>query len=140
MTRLSFVVISCSVGSTKMTLMHMGHYGKKTLHILAVSKNDSNVSFFSFLFYKVLYRTLILFPQTHLNISFYQLSLSSLFIFLMSKIKIINFILIVRKSWYHQFITIRKNCTSLSSIFFFFLFIVLMGTFYYYYVNSRKSL
>ena len=31
MTRLSFVVISCCVGSTKMTLMHVGHYGEKNL-------------------------------------------------------------------------------------------------------------
>ena len=29
MTRLSFIVISCRVGSTKTTLMCVGHYGRK---------------------------------------------------------------------------------------------------------------
>ena len=31
--RPSFIVILCHVGSTKMTLMCVGHYGRKTLHI-----------------------------------------------------------------------------------------------------------
>ena len=37
MTRLSFIVISCHVGSTKTTLICVGHCCKKALHILTVS-------------------------------------------------------------------------------------------------------
>ena len=36
MTRLSLIVISCCVGSTKTTLICVGHCGRKTLHILAI--------------------------------------------------------------------------------------------------------
>ena len=37
MTRLSFIVILCPVGSSKTTLMRVGHYGRKNNSILRKS-------------------------------------------------------------------------------------------------------
>ena len=41
MTRLSFMVISCRVGSAKTTLMCVGHYGKKTLYTFWLIRRNS---------------------------------------------------------------------------------------------------
>ena len=40
-TRLSFIVILCHVGSTKTTLMHMGHYGGKKLYTFWLFRKNS---------------------------------------------------------------------------------------------------